>query len=164
VSDTDVLELGQEPRHGPSRRTVMVFLVTALALGVTAFVVDRQMREREERSVAGCAEEAATAVDMTSRPVRAAYEYVRPSLGTALGPDREAGIFRVIAKAADHPDTRLKAARRICADVAVFPLHPGLQEQRDRCVAVLDDHRAALAAVAEDGKALREWITLPRTC
>jgi hypothetical protein len=136
----------------------------ALMIGAIAFLADTGLREREERAVEQCADAVALAVDRTSRRVRATYEYVRPSLGTALEPELESGIFRMISNAAEGAGVGLTASRETCTEVAVFPLHDRLQEQRDHCVDVLDAHRSGLAAVALDGRALRGWMGLPRTC
>jgi hypothetical protein len=164
VSDTEVLEVGGDRPAGPSRRVVLTVVGVGLVIGVIGFLVDRSVRAQEQAAVTRCAAAVESSVDMTSRRVRAAYEYVRPSLGLALRPELEAGIFRTIAKAAEGADAGLAEPRTTCTEFSVFPLHDRLQERRDRCVDVLDAHRSGLAAVAMDGKALREWIDLPRAC
>lgn len=162
MSETEILEVGEERRPRLSWRARAGALLVLLVVVATAYFVDRDMRERETREVARCAREVATSVDLASRRLRAAYEYVRPSLGVRLAPDFEAGIFRLVAQAAEGADARL-APESTC-DITVSPLHDDLQRRRDRCADVLGAHRAGLAAVADDGKALREWIDLPRSC
>lgn len=163
MNDEEFLEVGEDRRTGLSWRLRLVLLVGALVVGTTGFLVNREMREREERAVASCADEVATAVDMAGRRVRAAYEYVRPSL---FDPSLELqdGIQRLIASSAEGEGEPLAGPRETCAGVTVFPLHDELQERRDRCVDVLDAQRAGLAAVAVDGGSLGEWLEAPRSC
>lgn len=163
VSDTEVLEVGGDVRRRLSWRVRLLVVLVLLLVGVTAYVVDRQARQRDEQAVAECAEEVATSVDLATRRLRAAYEYIRPSLGVPLDPAFEEGIFRVVSRAAEGADSEL-APRETCADISIWAWHSDLVDKRDRCTALLDAHRTGLAAVAEDGKALREWMDLRREC
>ncbi len=163
MSDEEFLEVGDDPRAGLSWRVRVVLLVVALVVGVTGYVVDRQLRERETSAVSACAVEAAAAIDMAGRRVRAAYEYVRPSLFDP-SPGLQEGIQRLIAKTAEGEGAPLAGPRETCAAVKVFPLHDGLQERRDRCLEVLDAHRSGLEAVAADGATLGDYLDAPRSC
>lgn len=164
VSDSETLEVGHDQRARLSGRARAWVVMALLAAGATAYVVDDRVRGREEVLVAACVEEASAAVETASRRLRSAYEYVRPSLGTRLAPDLEAGIVRLLADAAEGRHHGLTQARDSCARVAVWSVHDRLQERRDRCVRMLESHRSGLAAVARDGTALRDWVDLPRTC
>lgn len=163
MSDTEHLDVGGDRRPGLPWRVRVALLVGTLAVAAAAFVVDRELREREERAVQRCAAEVTAAVDMAGRRVRAAYEYVRPSL-IDPSPELQAAVGRLIAKTATGAADRLAAPRETCTDVTVFPLHDGLQARRDRCLDVLEAQRGGLQAVADDGGNFSEWSRVPRTC
>ena len=163
MSDAEFLDVGEERRPGLPRRVRVALLVGVLLVGLVAFVADRELRQREERAVTSCATEATSAVDLAGRRTRAAYDYVRPSLMQAT-PELQSAIQRLIAKTAQGADASLTGPRETCAAVTVFPLHDELQERRDRCVAVLEAHQKGLRAVAEDGRALGDWLDVPRSC
>ena len=163
MSDTEFLDVGDHRQPRTSWRLRLVLLAVVLVVGVVALAVDREVRQREEQAVAGCATRVGAAVDMAGRRVRATYEYVRPSLMNPT-PELQAAVRRIIEKSADGAGTSLTAPRESCADVTVFPLHDELQARRDRCLAILDAHRAGLAAVAADGGELGEWLAVPLSC
>jgi hypothetical protein len=163
VSDHEVLDVGEDRRPGMSWRVRLALSVGVLAVAAGALVVDRELREREERAVGRCAAQVAEAVDMAGRPVRAAYEYVRPSLVNP-SPELQASVRRLIAHTATGADDQLAGPRETCTGVAVLPLHADLQARRDLCLEVLEAQRAGLVAVADDGGNLLEWSRVPRTC
>ena len=142
----------------------MVLLLSALVLAGVGLVVERELRSRTAHEVAGCADRVSSAVELTGRPVRATYEYVRSSFGLVSPAGRAEGLYRLIAKSARRPGGALTAARSSCADIAVLPFHGDLQDRRARCVEVLDAQRSVLAAVALDGQRVGEWLDAPGTC
>lgn len=163
MSDAEFLEVGSDPRSGMSWRLRLALLGGALALVVVGLVVDRQMRDREQQAVEACADEVAAAVESAGLRVRAAYEYVRPSL-TDPTPELQRSIKRLIARVAVGADAPLGPPRTTCSNVTVFPLHDDLQQRRDRCLAVLETQRAGLTTVAADGSGLGDWLGAPRRC
>jgi hypothetical protein len=139
-------------------------LVAVFAVAVAALVVEGRVRDRDERAVAGCADEVTTAVALAGRRIDAMYSYVRPALDNGPSPALREGLYLLIAKSARGADHELVSARRTCSDVRVLPLHDALEARRDRCVEVLDAQRARLQDVAWNGAMLLRWMVAPRTC
>jgi hypothetical protein len=163
VSDAEFLEVGERRGPGLPLRLRLVLVAGAVLLVVAGLVVDRETRQREERAVASCATETNDAVGVAGSQVRAAYEYVRPSL-TAATPELQAAVRRVIEKSAAGATTPLDAPQESCNAVGVLFWHDDLQARRDRCVEVLRAHESGLTAVAADGGELGDWLGTPRTC
>jgi hypothetical protein len=164
VSEAEVLEVGRTRRAGPSRRVRLVLLAGVVLVAVAAFVVDRELRVHETQAVAACADEVTTAVDLAGRRVATTYEYVRPALANSPRPTLRNGLYGLVADAAQGADSRLEEAATTCGDVWVLVLHDGLRDRRDRCIAVVEEQRARLTAVAADGENVQEWLQAPRRC
>jgi hypothetical protein len=163
VSDHEVLDVGGDRGPQWSWRRRLAVAVTALALTVAVLAADRGLRRSEERAVQACADEVAAAVRLAGSRVRAVYEYVRPSLVHA-SPELQTSVRRLVAGAATGSGAELAGPRRTCRDVRVWPLHDDLQARRERCLEVITAHRAGLAAVATDGRAISAWLSVPRSC
>jgi hypothetical protein len=163
VSNAEFLEVGDDAGPRVSRPVRRSLVAGAVVLAVVSLVIDRELREREELAVAKCVSDANAAVSIAGREVRATYEYVRPLLMDPT-PELQDALRRMVEKAAVGADAPLAAPRQRCTTVPVFPLHDELQARRDRCVEVLRAHESGLAAVAEDGGELGEWLGTPLTC
>ena len=163
MSDAEFLEVGEQRGPGLPWRWRLLLLAGAALLVVVGLVVDREARQREERAVASCISETNDAVGVAGSQVRAAYEYVRPSL-TAPTRELQAAVRRLIEKSAAGATAPLDAPLERCDAIGVLWWHDDLQARRDRCVDVLRAHESGLAAVATDGGELGDWLETPRTC
>jgi hypothetical protein len=165
VSDPELLQIGDGRRWlRPSRRVRLVLVVVAVAVIAIALLADQVLRDREARAVVACADAVTEAVEVAGAPVRAAYEYVRPSLGLRSERAETDGLFLLIAKAATDAERELAGPGDTCETVSILPLHSELRQRRDRCVDVLDAQRSRLMAVAENGEAVLAWTEAPRSC
>jgi hypothetical protein len=164
VSDTELLDIGTVRRTAPPRWIWSVLLAAALVVAGVALLVDRGLREREDRAIAACADEVSAAVDLAGRRVQATYEYVRASFGAVSAPSHSEGLYLLIARSARHFGSELSTARGTCASIPVLPLHGDLRDRRDRCVHVLDAQRARLMDVSVNGERVLEWMDAPRSC
>jgi hypothetical protein len=164
MGEPELLQIGAETPRVQSRRFLVVLLALVVGLAVAGALVDHSYRVREERAVEGCAREVGTAVDLSGRPIHAAYEYIRPVLANGPGSAREKALYLLVAKEARDVYAPLAAAGWTCQDVTVLPWHDSLLQRRDRCIAVLARQGAGLEAVARDGESVLAWMELPRTC
>lgn len=164
MADEELLEIGGRRRGRVSTRARVVLVCAAAVLALAGYLVDREVRAREQRAVATCAAEVATTVDLAGRRVRAIYEYVRPTLAGASTTPLRNGLYRLIAKTARRAVGRLPVAGGSCDGISVLPVHEELRTRRDRCLEVLERQRSGLKAVAADGSTVLEWASAPRSC
>jgi hypothetical protein len=145
--------------RGPLPRRVVVGVISVLLVaGLVVFLVDRDVRGREERALAACADEARTEVARAYAPVVSAFGYVRPVLDNGPRGQLRRGMYTMVSDAASGADQRLAAVRRQCRDIDVLWAHPDLRDRRDACLAGLDEHAAFLRSVARHGHAVsRPW-------
>ena len=164
MSEAELLDLGADRRSDPSRRIWRVLLVAAVVVAGSGYLVDRLLRDRADDAVVACADRVSAAVELEGRRVRATYEYVRFAAGLVDAQGQMGSLYLQIAKAARRSGADLSAAREECTNIPVLPHHDDLRDRRDRCVTVLDSQRSRLAAVAEDGRSVAEWLDAPQSC
>lgn len=164
MGDREVLEVGTGRRAGLPRRLRVLLLAVVVVLTASALLVDRELRDREERDVERCAVHVAAAVDAAGRRLQTTYEYVRPGLANTPSRVLRAGLLGLVSDAAAGAATRLAPARSSCAELSILPNHSHQRERRARCLTVLEEQRSALTAVARDGTEIQAWLDAPRRC
>jgi hypothetical protein len=165
VDEPDQLELGADgPRFSLPRKWAVLLLVGAVLLAAGGLLVDRSLRQREERAVTACAREVAAAVDVAGSRLHAAYTYVRPALDSDPSRALRQGLYGVVAESAQGAGSDLAGVRTRCSQVHPLALHTELRQRVDRCVEVLDQQTRGLAAVARDGQQVLQWMDAPSSC
>ncbi|MDN4160093.1 hypothetical protein [Nocardioides abyssi] len=146
-------EVLEQPGRAPVRRRTHLLLAAAAVLAVAGWAADHDLREQEERAVAGCREAATAATARTDASMAMIRAYVQPALLSVPEGSSQDGFFALVADEALEVAPRMDEALVRCRDVDVLPVHRALQRQRDAYV----DHLAAradwLAEIAADGRA-----------
>lgn len=131
----------------------MAVLVAAL-LGTTAYVVDRGVRQREERALEACGDRAAAVVDTAYAPIREQWGRALPTLDGGASLMIRFSLYQQLSRSAEGAAAPVAVARDDCASVNVWAIHPDLLARRDDCVRAVVAHEDFLAAVARTGVAV----------
>jgi hypothetical protein len=160
-TEAEVLEAAPTKRLSRRRRLAVVTLV--VALGITAFLVDRRSRAGEEQELADCGSRAAAAVEQAYTPIEARWARARRDLDGGASLMVRYGIYRQLSDSADGASSTVARARRTCAEVSVLAVHPALVTRRDACLRLLDEHVDFLAQVGRSGVTLNGAWPQPLT-
>ena len=146
--EAEVLDAGPRPR---SRRLVAAVLAVLLVLGVGAAVLDRSFRSRGSEQVAGCRQQGSSEIAAVSARLTARTGTVRPTVFAMPDGDVRRELLALVSEAVAGADDRLRTASTRCEKVSLLWHHDDLAQQRDECVAALEEMAAWMREVSHDG-------------
>jgi hypothetical protein len=160
-AESEVLAQGSTPRWSSRRRVIVAAAAVALAGG--AIVADRRAQTVEASALNACTEQVEASLAVTSAPVFAMANYIRPVRdGAPLALQRD--LDRLVSQPAARAVNGLSAAYDACR-FGVWPHHRAVADRRDGCVEALDRATAYFRTVSETGGAVfRPDVELELRC
>jgi hypothetical protein len=135
----------------PPRRGRRWVVVLALAVVVSAALVDRVQAHREDAALVRCVVSAQTQVSHALGVVRAIAQYSSPQLSSSLVTLAVRRSLRsLVQSAAAQGVSPVAQQRALCAATGLLPWHRGERRALKAFVAYLDGEDHALAALARD--------------
>lgn len=138
------------PEREPRRRQVLVVAAGLLLVGLVVAWVDAQARDREDRALAACGEQAYAATVRADQVLGSMAEYIRPSLA------ERSGLWDLMSGAAGRARPGIDTALAECRDVEVLGLHRAHVREQAAYVDYLAARAAQLDAIEADGRAAGE--------